>query len=62
MLRFGTIKGQYQAREGKTQFWAEGIRPGWTDQASDEYYEPAFAAWTLTADKLVTNWNRGSDY
>jgi hypothetical protein len=62
MLRFGTIKGQYQARGGKTQFWAEGIRPGWTDQASDDYYEPAFAAWTVAADKLVNNWNRGSDY
>ena len=62
MLRFGTIKGQYQARGGKTQFWAEGVRPGWTDQASDDYYEPAFTAWTATANELVTSWNRGSDY
>jgi hypothetical protein len=62
MLRFGTIKGQYQARGGKTQFWAEGVRPGWTDQASDDYYEPAFSAWTLTANNLVNSWNKGSDY
>jgi len=62
MLRFGTIKGQYQARGGKTQFWAEGVRPGWTDKASDDYYEPAFSAWTLTANNLVNNWNRGRDY
>jgi hypothetical protein len=61
MLRFGTIKGQYQARGGRTQFWAEGVRPGWTDQASDDYYEPAFNAWTVAANNLVNDWNRGSD-
>jgi hypothetical protein len=62
MIRFGTIKGQYTSRSGKTQFWAEGIRPGWTDTADADYYEPAFAAWTNTAEKLIDDWNRGSDY
>ena len=62
MIRFGTIKGQYTARSGRTQFWAEGIRPGWTDTADADYYEPAFAAWINTAKKLVNDWNRGSDY
>jgi hypothetical protein len=62
MIRFGTIKGQYMARSGRTQFWAEGIRPGWTDTADAQYYEPAFDAWTRVATKLVDSWNRGSDY
>lgn len=62
MIRFGTIKGQYTSRSGKTQFWAEGIRPGWTDTADAAYYEPAFNAWIETANKLVDNWNRGKDY
>jgi hypothetical protein len=62
MIRFGTIKGQYTARSGRTQFWAEGIQPGWTDAADDMYYEPAFKAWTKTANKLVDSWNRGRDY
>jgi len=62
MIRFGTIKGQYMARSGRTQFWAEGIRPGWTDTADAAYYEPAVAAWTKAANKLMTDWNRGSDY
>jgi hypothetical protein len=62
MIRFGTIKGQYTARSGRTQFWAEGVRPGWTDTADADYYEPAFNAWIKTASKLVDNWNRGRDY
>ena len=62
MIRFGTIQGQYTARSGRTQFWAEGIRPGWTDAADAKYYEPAFNAWIQTATKLVDNWNRGRDY
>jgi hypothetical protein len=62
MIRFGTIKGQYMARSGRTQFWAEGIRPGWTDTADEQYYEPAFDAWTKAATKLVNDWNRGRDY
>jgi hypothetical protein len=62
MIRFGTIKGQYTARSGKTQFWAEGIRPGWTDAADAMYYEPAFKAWTKTANDLVDRWNRGRDF
>jgi hypothetical protein len=62
MIRFGTIKGQYTARSGKTQFWAEGIRPGWTDTADAAYYEPAIAAWTTAANKLMNDWNRGRDY
>jgi hypothetical protein len=62
MIRFGTIQGQYTARSGKTQFWAQGIRPGWTDAAEAKYYEPAFSEWTKTANKLVDNWNRGRDY
>lgn len=62
MLRFGTIKGQYTARSGRTQFWAEGNRPGWTQAADNEYAEPAFAAWVKEAEKIVDDWNRGSDY
>jgi hypothetical protein len=62
MIRFGTIKGQYTARSGRTQFWAEGIRPGWTDTAEASYYEPAFTEWTKVAEKLVNDWNRGKDY
>ena len=62
MIRFGTIVGQYAARSGRTQFWAEGIRPGWTDTADEQYYEPAFDAWIKTATKLVNDWNRGRDY
>jgi len=62
MIRFGTIKGQYTSRSGKTQFWAEGIRPGWTDTADAQYYEPALAAWTGAAKKLMNDWNRGADY
>jgi len=62
MIRFGTIKGQYMARSGRTQFWAEGIRPGWTDTAEADYYEPSFNAWIKTATKLIDNWNRGRDY
>jgi hypothetical protein len=62
MIRFGTIQGQYTARSGRTQFWAEGIRPGWTDTAESDYYEPAFAEWTKQANKLINDWNRGSDY
>ena len=62
MLRFGTIKGQYLARSGRTQFWAEGNRPGWTQEADDKYAEPAFAAWVKEAEKIVDDWNRGSDY
>ena len=62
MLRFGTIKGQYTARSGRTQFWAEGNRPGWTLAADNEYAEPSFAAWVKEAEKIVNDWNRGSDY
>jgi hypothetical protein len=62
MLRFGTIKGQYTARTGRTQFWAEGNNPGWTKAADNEYAEPAFAAWVKEAETIVNNWNRGSDY
>jgi hypothetical protein len=62
MLRFGTIKGQYTARSGRTQFWAEGNRPGWTQAADAQYAEPAFAAWVKEAEKIVDDWNRGSDY
>jgi hypothetical protein len=62
MLRFGTIKGQYTARTGRTQFWAEGNRPGWTQAADNEYAEPAFNAWVKEAEKIVNDWNRGSDY
>jgi hypothetical protein len=62
MIRFGTIQGQYTARSGRTQFWAEGIRPGWTDTAESSYYEPAFAEWTKQANKLISDWNRGKDY
>jgi hypothetical protein len=62
MIRFGTIKGQYTSRSGRTQFWAEGIRPGWTDTAEADYYEPAFNEWTKTAEKLINDWNRGRDY
>jgi hypothetical protein len=62
MIRFGTIKGQYTARSGRTQFWAEGIRPGWTDTAEADYYEPAFSAWIKAAETLIDNWNRGRDY
>jgi hypothetical protein len=62
MIRFGTIQGQYRSRSGRTQFWAEGIRPGWTDTADADYYEPAFKAWIDTATTLVNNWNRGRDY
>lgn len=62
MIRFGTIQGQYTARSGRTQFWAEGIRPGWTDTAEADYYEPAFKEWTKQAEKLVNDWNRGADY
>jgi hypothetical protein len=62
MLRFGTIKGQYTARSGRTQFWAEGNTPGWTQAADNEYAEPAFAAWVKEAETIVNNWNRGSDY
>lgn len=62
MIRFGTIQGQYTARSGRTQFWAESIRPGWTDTAEADYYEPAFKEWTKQAEKLVNDWNRGADY
>lgn len=62
MLRFGTIKGQYTARSGRTQFWAEGNSPGWTKAADNEYAEPAFAAWVKEAETIVNNWNRGSDF
>lgn len=62
MIRFGTIKGQYTARSGRTQFWAEGIRPGWTDTAEATYYEPAFNEWVKVAEKLINDWNRGADY
>jgi len=62
MIRFGTIKGQYMARSGRTQFWAEGITPGWTKTADTAYAEPAFSAWIKVADKLVDDWNRGSDF
>jgi hypothetical protein len=62
MIRFGTIQGQYTARSGKTQFWAQGIRPGWTDTAENNYYEPAIREWTKTANKLVDSWTRGRDY
>ena len=59
MIRFGTIKGPYVSRSGKPQLWAEGIRPGWTDAADTMYAEPAFAAWTKTANDLIDKWNRG---
>lgn len=59
MIRFGTIKGSYIARSGRPQLWAQGIRPGWTDTADDAYAEPAFAAWTNTAQDLIDRWNRG---
>lgn len=62
MLRFGTIKGEYTARTGTRQLWAYGIRQGWTQAADQEYAEPAFAAWAKEAEKIVDNWNRGSDY
>jgi hypothetical protein len=62
MIRFGTIQGQYTSRSGRTQFWAEGIRPGWTDTAETSYYEPAFTEWTRVANKLINDWNRGKDY
>jgi hypothetical protein len=62
MLRFGTIKGQYTARSGRIQYWAEGNSPGWTKAADNEYAEPAFAAWVNEANTIVNNWNRGSDY
>jgi hypothetical protein len=62
MIRFGTIQGQYTSRSGRTQFWAEGIRPGWTDTAESSYYEPAFTEWTRVANKLINDWNRGKDY
>jgi len=62
MIRFGTIQGQYTSRSGRTQFWAEGIRPGWTDTAEATYYEPAFAEWTKVAETLVNDWNRGATY
>lgn len=62
MIRFGTIQGQYTSRSGRTQFWAEGIRPGWTDTAEADYYEPAFTEWTKVATKLINDWNRGRDY
>ncbi len=62
MIRFGTIEGQYTSRSGRTQFWAEGIRPGWTDTAEADYYEPAFNEWTKVAEKLINDWNRGRDY
>ena len=62
MIRFGTIKGEYTSRSGRRQLWAYGIRPGWTDTADAMYAEPAFAAWTSTANKLVDDWNRGRDY
>ena len=62
MIRFGTIQGQYTSRSGRTQFWAEGIRPGWTDTAEADYYEPAFSEWTKVATKLINDWNRGRDY
>lgn len=62
MIRFGTIKGEYTSRSGRRQLWAYGIRPGWTDTADAMYAEPAFAAWTNTANKLVDEWNRGRDY
>lgn len=59
MIRFGTIKGAYVSRTGRPQLWAEDIRPGWTDTADTMYAEPAFAAWTKTANDLVDRWNRG---
>lgn len=59
MIRFGTIKGQYVSRSGRTQLWAQGIRPGWTDSADQAYAEPAFAAWEKTANEVVDRWNRG---
>jgi hypothetical protein len=59
MIRFGTIKGAYVSRSGRPQLWAEGIRPGWTDAADAMYAEPAFAAWTKTANDLIDKWNRG---
>lgn len=62
MIRFGTIQGQYTSRSGRTQFWAEGIRPGWTDTAEATYYEPAFTEWTKVAETLVNDWNRGATY
>ena len=62
MIRFGTIQGQYTSRSGRTQFWAEGISPGWTDTAESSYYEPAFTEWTRVANKLINDWNRGKDY
>jgi hypothetical protein len=59
MIRFGTIKGAYISRSGRPQLWAQGIRPGWTDTADEAYAEPAFAAWTKTANDLIDRWNRG---
>jgi hypothetical protein len=59
MIRFGTIKGPYISRSGRPQLWAQGIRPGWTDTADNDYAEPAFAAWEKTAQDLIDRWNRG---
>lgn len=62
MIRFGTIKGGYISRSGKYQFWADNVRPGWTDAADQAYAEPAFAAWEKTANDLVDRWNKGVDH
>jgi hypothetical protein len=66
-IRFGTIKGVYLsqpsfASNGKYQTWAQGVRPGWTDTASNNYTEPAFLAWEKGVEDITDKWNRGVDY
>jgi hypothetical protein len=66
-IRFGTIKGVYQsqpsaASTGRFQFWAQGVRPGWTDTAANSYTEPTFQAWQNGVNDVVDKWNRGVDY
>jgi hypothetical protein len=66
-IRFGTIKGVYESQPsavstGKFQFWAQGVRPGWTDAAAESYTEPTFLAWQKGVNDVVDKWNRGSDY
>ena len=59
IIRFGTIKGPYFARDNREnkQMWAQSVTPGWTKEASDNYLKPVFHEWEKTVVHIVDKWN-----
>ena len=61
IIRYGTIMGPYLVREsGRRQMWAEGVTPGWTKTASNDYTPDVFDAWQNSVAEIIVKWNRGN--